>query len=181
MMNIKMYIIFCLTYYFPMVNSITPQEIENLWKRIKPEDSEYIVFNDLVMYYYPDIMNLYEVIIDHGIRHEIGAGEFEFRMSYEQFENAASKGLIPRWSKRVMYTEFKQMIPNGEDRNYINLDEMIKYYVPRYLRTVIELEKVMETYGVKNNDNQYHLYFYNFRIAMCIGDLPNPSFENGYA
>ncbi|XP_050422508.1 uncharacterized protein LOC126834544 [Adelges cooleyi] len=184
-MNIKMYIkyiiFFCLTYYIPMVNSLTPQEIENLWDKIRPAQRDYIVLNDLFKYYNPDMMDLDNVIREYGLPAENDDGDLEYRMHFEYFKEAATKGLIPKWSRRLMYAEFKHMIPNGEDRIYITLDDMINYYVPRYLRTVTQLEEVMKTYGVQADDNQYHLKFKKFRIAMCIGDLPNPSYENGYA
>ncbi|XP_050423054.1 uncharacterized protein LOC126834887 [Adelges cooleyi] len=169
----KYIILLCLTYYFPMVNSITKEHINNMWTGIKPDYRDYILLDDLVSNFgYVDRDEFLLVMSHYGSKHQINKANYEYRMYFHHFAKAVIEGRIPRCSIKAMHEIFEKILPQDKNRGYIIREDLIRHYGTKMSKT--NLETIMTEFGELEGD-VVRLYLYKFKRAMNIGLLPEPT------
>ncbi|XP_050422271.1 uncharacterized protein LOC126834415 isoform X2 [Adelges cooleyi] len=99
----------------------------------------------------------------------------EFIMDFEQFLRAANGGDIPKFRRQVINALYIAIIPDGSDRDYIILDDLVEYYCgERYQKTRTQMETIMNQFAEPIDGEESRLYFPNFRRILNLGFLPAP-------
>ncbi|XP_050444295.1 uncharacterized protein LOC126847905 [Adelges cooleyi] len=172
MMNMKYFILLCLTFYTPTVDSITEEQIKDLWNNMKTGQNNYIVYENFLKYYEDvleeDRMEFFVIIT--MFRTDCTCKVLS--MNFEKFTEAAKDGHIPISQSLLAFRLlFDQMAP-AQHKDYVTWDNIKAHYGDEVYGDLEEKGVLaeVEKFG-KKYDGEWRMDFGGLKRAVNIGYL----------
>ncbi|XP_050422267.1 uncharacterized protein LOC126834412 isoform X2 [Adelges cooleyi] len=141
-----------------------------LWDSINDGFDDYIFYSDFLRNGTDEEMSdLVEVLKKYGSPLKASKGEVQYKMNFNDFKTAVYEGHIARWHNKAMLAEFKEMIPDNVNRDYVITEDMNKHY--GFIMSASKINAIIKKYG-KLHDGEHRLEFSDFKIALNRSLLP---------